>query len=114
LRASCILRASFFLGRNQVGKYRGPRGHTLVTYDGEFFQEEGLPGRFTINLPSDEDIVLDGEEDEVADMQEDTAQDEVEEVQNQQDLNFLERFRQGLDAEDSVGPPPGFVEDSWN
>jgi hypothetical protein len=31
LRASCILRASFFLGRNQVGKYRGPRGHTLVT-----------------------------------------------------------------------------------
>jgi hypothetical protein len=84
------------------------------TYDGEFFQEEGLPGRFTINLPSDEDMVLDGEEDEVAGMEEDTAQDEVEEVQNQQDLNLLERFRQGLDAEDSVGPPPGFVEDWWN
>jgi hypothetical protein len=30
LRASCILRAGFFLGRNRVGKYRGPRGHTLV------------------------------------------------------------------------------------
>jgi hypothetical protein len=31
LRASSILRAGFFLGRNRVGKYRGPRGHTLVT-----------------------------------------------------------------------------------
>jgi hypothetical protein len=30
LRASCILRAGFFLGRNRVGKYQGPRGHTLV------------------------------------------------------------------------------------
>jgi hypothetical protein len=38
------------------------------TYDGEFFQEEGLPGRFTINLPSDEDMDLDGEEDKVAGM----------------------------------------------
>jgi hypothetical protein len=26
-----ILRAGFFLGRNQVDKYRGPRGHTLVS-----------------------------------------------------------------------------------
>jgi hypothetical protein len=25
-----ILREGFFLGRSQVGKYRGPRGHTLV------------------------------------------------------------------------------------
>jgi hypothetical protein len=32
LRASCILRAGFFLGRNGVGKYRGPRGHTLVSH----------------------------------------------------------------------------------
>jgi hypothetical protein len=31
LRASNIPRAGFFLGRNQVGKHRGPRGHTLVT-----------------------------------------------------------------------------------
>jgi hypothetical protein len=30
LRASYILRAGFFLGGNRVGKYRGPRGHTLV------------------------------------------------------------------------------------
>jgi hypothetical protein len=84
------------------------------TYDGEFFQEEGLPGRFTINLPSYEDMVLDDEEDEVPGMKEDTAQDEVEEVQNQLDLNLLERLHQGLDAEDSVGPALGFVEDWWN
>jgi hypothetical protein len=32
LWASCILRAGFFLDRNQVGKYRGPRGHTLVSH----------------------------------------------------------------------------------
>jgi hypothetical protein len=25
-----ILRAGFFLGRNQVGKYREPRGHTAI------------------------------------------------------------------------------------
>jgi hypothetical protein len=31
LRASGILRVGFFLGENRVGKYRGPRGHTLVT-----------------------------------------------------------------------------------
>jgi hypothetical protein len=31
LRASCILRAGFFLDRNRIGKYRGPRGHTLVS-----------------------------------------------------------------------------------
>jgi hypothetical protein len=31
LVASCILRAGFFLGRNWVGKYRGSRGHTLVS-----------------------------------------------------------------------------------
>jgi hypothetical protein len=34
LRASGILRAGFFLGRNRVGKNRGPRGHTLVTRHG--------------------------------------------------------------------------------
>jgi hypothetical protein len=30
LRASCILRAGFFLDINQVDQYRGLRGHTLV------------------------------------------------------------------------------------
>jgi hypothetical protein len=32
LRALCILRAGFFLGRNQIGQYRGLRGHTLVSW----------------------------------------------------------------------------------
>jgi hypothetical protein len=59
-------------------------------------------------------MVTDGEEDEAAGMEEDTVHDEVEEVQNQQDLNLLERFRQGLDAEDMVGPPEGFVDNWWN
>ena len=49
------------------------------TYDGEFYQEEGLPGQFTINLPADDDMVV-HEEDEAAGMEEDTTQDEVEEV----------------------------------
>jgi hypothetical protein len=60
------------------------------TYDNEFFQEEGLLAKFTINLPSDENMVIDGEEDEAAGMEEDTAHDEVKEVQNQQDVNLLE------------------------
>jgi hypothetical protein len=40
LRASCILRAGFFLGRNWVGKYRRPRDHTLITErcELEFFE----------------------------------------------------------------------------
>jgi hypothetical protein len=84
------------------------------TYGSEFFQEEGLPAKFTINLPFDENMVIDGEEDEAAGMEEDTTHDEVEEVQNQQDVNFLERYHQGLDVEDLVGPPEGFVDNWWN
>jgi hypothetical protein len=49
------------------------------TYDGEFFQEEGLPGKFVINLPTDDDMVVDGEEDEEVEV-EDTMDDVVEEV----------------------------------
>ena len=71
------------------------------TYDGEFFQEEGLPGNFTINLPADDDIVV-IEEDEAAGMEDDTAQDEVEEVENEQDLTLLERFRAGLDTDEAT------------
>ena len=83
------------------------------TYDGEFYQEEGLPGKFTINLPFDEDMVVDGEEDKAAGMEEDTAQDEVEVVDNQQDLRLLELFHAGLDADDLEGPPLGYVDDCW-
>ena len=62
------------------------------TNDGEFYQEEGLPGKFTINLPADDDMVIHDEEDEAAGMEEDTAHDEVEEVCNDQDMSLLERF----------------------
>jgi hypothetical protein len=81
-------------------------------YDAKFFQEEGLPGKFTINLEIDEDMVkedIEGEEDEAGDMEEETPQDEVEEVQNHHDLSLLEQFHQGLDLDDPAGPPPDYV-----
>jgi hypothetical protein len=82
------------------------------TYDGEFFQEEGLPGKFTINLATDDDMVVDGEEhDEVE--AEDIVDDVVEEVQNAQDLTLLERFHAGLDEDEPTIPPPDFLPDYW-
>lgn len=78
------------------------------------FTEEGLPGKFTINLPTDEDMVVDGEEDEATEMEEQyTAHDEVEDVENQQDLTLHERFHVGLDTDVPTGPPPGYVDDWW-
>jgi hypothetical protein len=82
-------------------------------YDADFFQEEGLPGNFTINLEIDEDMVVDDEEDKAAHMEEDTPQDEVEEVKNQHDVTLLERFHQGLDLDDPAGPPLDYVPDYW-
>jgi hypothetical protein len=81
------------------------------TNDGEFYQEEGLPGQFTINLSADDDMVVDDEQEEAE--EEDTAQDEAEEVHNQQDVSLLEAFHAGLDVNDPKGPPPGFVDDYW-
>jgi hypothetical protein len=78
--------------------------------DGEFYQDGGLPGKFTINLPSDVEY---GEEDGPADMEEDTALDEVEDVHNQEDVILLERFRAGLDLNEPEGPPPGSVDGWW-
>ena len=43
------------------------------TSDDEFYQEVGLPGIFTINLPTDDDMEY-VEEDEAAGMEEDTAE----------------------------------------
>jgi hypothetical protein len=82
------------------------------TYDGEFFQEEGLPGKFTINLPTDDDMVIDGEEDEGVEA-EDTVDDVVEEVQNAQDLTLLDRFHAGLDKDEPTKPPPDYMPDYW-
>ena len=81
------------------------------TYEGEFFQEEGLPGNFTINLPIDDDMVIDDEEGEAG--EEDNVCDEVEEVENEQDLTLLDRFHAGLDTDESTGPPPGYVDPYW-
>jgi hypothetical protein len=85
-------------------------------YDADFFQEEGLPGKFTINLEIDEDMVeedIEGEEDKAAHMEEETPQYEVEEVQNHHDLTLLERFHQCLDLDDPAGPPPDYMPDYW-
>lgn len=78
--------------------------------DSEFYQEGGLPGTFSINLPN---VVDDGEEDGDADMEETPELVEVEEVLNQDDVTLLERFHAGLDTEVPQGPPPGSVEGWW-
>jgi hypothetical protein len=84
-----------------------------LRYDTDFFQEEGLPGKFTINLEIDEDMVGEDEEDEAAHIEEDTPPDEVEEVKNQHYLTLLEKFHQILDLDDPSGPPPDYVPDYW-
>ena len=82
------------------------------TSDGEFYQDGGLPGKFTINLPTDDDMEY-GEENEDAGMEEDTAHDEVEEIHNQADVTLLERFHAGLIVDEPEGPPPGSVDGWW-
>jgi hypothetical protein len=67
-----------------------------LRYDVDFYQEEGIPGNFTINLPADEEMDIDAEEDEAVGMEEDTPQDEVEVVENQQDLTLLSGFSKAL------------------
>jgi hypothetical protein len=57
------------------------------TYDGEFFQEEGLSGKFTIKLATDDDMVVDGEEHDEVETEE-IVDNVVEEVQNAQDLTL--------------------------
>jgi hypothetical protein len=63
------------------------------TYDGEFFQEDGLEGRFEIDLTEadgmDVETVVDEEEED--------------EVQNVKDLQMLERLHL-VDANDDVDP----------
>jgi hypothetical protein len=52
------------------------------TYDGEFFQEEGLEGRFEIDVTE-----VDGMEVEMV-----VEEDEEDEVQNAKDLQMLQRL----------------------
>ena len=77
----------------------------------EFYQEEGLPGHFTIGLPTIDDMVVDDEQED-AGMDGDNAEDEAEDVCAPEDLSLLEAFRAGIDL-DADGPPPGFIDDYW-
>ena len=76
----------------------------------EFFQEEGLPGHFTIDLPAVDDMVVDDEQEEDAGMEEDNAEYEAEDVYDNQDLSLLEAFKSGRDLAPN-GPPPDFIDD---
>src|SRR4051812_11331238 len=71
----------------------------------EFYQEEGLPGHFTIDLLAIDDMVVD-------DDQEEDAEGEVEEVRDNEDPSLLEAFKTGLDLNPG-GPPPDFIDDYW-
>ena len=78
----------------------------------EFYQEEGLPGHFTIDLSAVDDMVVDDEQEEDAGMEEDNGEYEAEDVCDNDDLRLLEAFKAGLDL-DPNGPPPGFIDDYW-
>jgi hypothetical protein len=66
------------------------------TYDGKFYQEEGLQGRFEIDLT--EAIGMDVDNDWVDD------EDDGDDVQNVKDLQMLEQLRLGNDNEDNIPP----------
>jgi hypothetical protein len=64
------------------------------TYDGEFYQEEGLQGRFKVDLTEAIGMVV--ENDNVDD------EDDGDDVQNVKDLQMLERLCLGNDNEDNI------------
>ena len=67
------------------------------TYDGEFFQEDGLEGHFEIDLTGV--IEMEVHDDEMVD-----DEDADEEVRNAKDLELLERLQLGDDNEDEIPP----------
>jgi hypothetical protein len=71
--------------------------------DGEFYQEDGLEGRFEIDLTGEIGMDVDNV------MVDDDADDGYE-VQNAKDLQMLERLRIGIDDEDNI-PPSDNIED---
>ena len=66
------------------------------TYDREFFQEEGLEGRFEIDLTEAIGMEVDNERDD--------DEDAGDEVRNLKDIQMLERLRLGNDNEDNIPP----------
>ena len=77
------------------------------TQNAEFYQEDGLPGHFTINMPTIDDMVVDDEQEDA-----DNAEYEDEDVCDNEDLSLLEAFKSGLDVS-PTGPPPGFIDEYW-
>jgi len=69
------------------------------TYDGEFFQEEGLQGSFVIDITDPVRMEVDNER--VDD------EDDGDEVQNVKDLELLRRLELGNDSDDNIAPPDG-------
>ena len=66
------------------------------TYDGEFFQEDGLEGSFEIDLT--EAIGMEVDNERVAD------EDAGDEVQNVKHLELLQRLQLGNDSDDNISP----------
>jgi len=71
------------------------------TYDGEFFQEEGLEGRFEIDLTEAIGMEVDNEWVD--------AGNAGDEVLNEKDLQMLDRLQLGQDNVDNI-PPSDSVE----
>ena len=69
------------------------------TYDGEFFQEEGLQGSFVIDIIDPVWMEVDNER--VND------EDDGDEVQNVKDLELLRRLELGNDSDDNIAPSDG-------
>ena len=70
--------------------------YNVMANDVEFFQEEGLQGRFEIQLPEALGMEVDIERDD--------DEDDGDEVLNVEDLEMLERVRLATDEEDIIGP----------
>lgn len=72
------------------------------TYDGEFFQEDGLQGRLEIDLTGAMEMEVDEDDERVDD------EDDGDEVYNAKDLELLEKLQLGLDEDI---PPSEHVSD---
>jgi hypothetical protein len=68
------------------------------TYDGDFFQEDGLEGSFEIDLTQAIEMEVDNEMG--------VDDNDAEEVQNDDDLRLLEQLRLGNDNDDDDTVPP--------
>ena len=75
------------------------------TYDGEFYQEEGLQGRFDIDLTEEIGMEVDNERD--------NDEDTGDEVRNLRDIQMFERLCLGNDNEDNI-PPSDSVDELDN